>query len=114
MSGNNISIVGGDVKAQQLLNAVTATGAGTAINNPNVQKTYQAAGTTASGSGAATIKVEGSNDGANWDTIGTITLTLGTASTSDSFTSNDRYRKIRGNVSALSGTGASVNLSVGA
>ncbi|MFA6046776.1 MAG: hypothetical protein WC718_17475, partial [Phycisphaerales bacterium] len=66
------------------------------------------------GAGAATILVQGTNNnGASWDTIGTITLTLGTTRTSDSFTSSDRYVAVRGNVTAISGTGASVNLTMG-
>jgi hypothetical protein len=48
-----------------------------------------------------------------WDTIGTISLTLGTTAASDSFTSDDRYQYLRGNVTALTGTGATVNLFMG-
>jgi hypothetical protein len=96
-----------------LLSAATGTGAGTGKPNAAITKTYQASGTTASGSGAATILVQGSNDDANWDTIGTITLTLGVSSTSGSFVSADRYLYVRGNVSSISGTGASVNASAG-
>lgn len=98
----------------ELITAATATGAGTPRGaEDSKSRTYQASGTTTAGSGAATILVQGSNDGSNWDTIGTITLTLGTTSTSDSFTSLDRYGKLRGNVSAISGTGASVNVTAG-
>jgi hypothetical protein len=93
-----------------LLSTATGTGAGTGQPNAAAWKTYQANGTTGSGSGAATILVQGSNDDSSWDTIGTITLTLSTTNASDSFTSNDRYLYVRGNVSAISGTSASVNL----
>lgn len=97
-----------------LFEAVAAASVGATKTGEPSQKTYQANGTTTAGSGAATILVQGSNDnGANWDTIGTITLTLGTTTASDSFTSNDRYTHVRGNVTALSGTGASVNLHMG-
>lgn len=98
---------------QALLTAATATGAGDGQPGHAGVKTFQAAGTTSSGSGSASIAVQGSNDGSNWDTIGTITLTLGTASTSDSFTSDDRYEVVRGNVTAISGTGAAVSLAMG-
>lgn len=98
----------------QLLSAATTAAAGTPMVNQNGQKTYQASGTTSAGAGSATIVVQGSNDnGASWDTIGTITLTLGTTRTSDSFTSADRYAAVRGNVTAISGTDASVNLIMG-
>jgi hypothetical protein len=96
-----------------LLDAVTATGAGSTQNNAAVRKTYQASGTTSAAAGAATIKVQGSNNGINWDDIGTITLTLATTTSSDSFASDDRYAYIRGNVTAISGTDATVSLTVG-
>jgi hypothetical protein len=97
-----------------LLSAAIATGAGTAVSGRAGVKTFQAWGTTSAGAGAATIQVQGSaNEGATWDVIGTITLTLGTTATSDSFTSDDRYTTVRGNVTAISGTGASVNLAMG-
>ena len=90
-----------------------ATGASTSTFTEQNFKTIQASGTTTSGVGSATIQIQGSLDGSSWDTFGTITLTLGTVSTSDSFASNDRYPMIRANVSALSGTGASVNVNMG-
>lgn len=97
-----------------LLSAVTATGAGAAVSGVSSYKTFQAKGATSAGSGAATILVQGSNDdGASWDTVGTITLTLGTTSSSDSFTDTSRYGSYRGNVSALSGTNANVTLTMG-
>lgn len=96
-----------------MLTGATATGAGQPTAGAALQKTYQANGTTSSGTGSATINVEGTLNGANWDVIGTITLTLGTSSTSDSFASADRYTQIRGNVTNISGTGASVNLAMG-
>jgi hypothetical protein len=93
-----------------LLSAVTSTGAGSGVQNSATTKTYQARGTTSAGAGSATIAIQGSNDGGtSWDTIGTITLTLATTSSSDSFASDDRYAIVRGNVTALSGTGATVS-----
>lgn len=96
-----------------LLDGVTATGAGESQRAAARGKTYQAFGATTAGAGSATIEVQGSLDNSNFDTIGTITLTLGTTSTSDSFTSDDRYKYLRGEVTAISGTGASVSLIVG-
>jgi hypothetical protein len=96
-----------------ILSGATATVAGSAVSGVKRTKTYQANGATTSGTGSSSINVEGSLNGTNWDVIGTITLTLGTASTSDSFTSTDAFDFVRGNVTAISGTGASVNLSMG-
>jgi hypothetical protein len=59
------------------------------------------------------VNIEGSNDGVNWDVIGTVTLTLSSTTSSGSFTSLDRYQNVRGNVTTLTGTGASVNASQG-
>jgi hypothetical protein len=100
-------------RTEPLVSAAIATGAASARTNPAAMKTYQASGTTSAGSGAATILIQGANDATNWETIGTISLTLGTAATSASFASNDRYSSIRANVSAISGTGASVSATVG-
>lgn len=97
----------------KLVDAKTITGADTAVDFPVGTKTYQASGATTAGAGSATIEVQGSLDNSNFDVIGTITLTLGTASTSDSFTSDDRYKYLRGEVTAISGTGAAVSLIVG-
>lgn len=105
------------VDSRALLTEATTVAAGVAVSSFSGVKTYQATGKTTSGAGSATIVVEGSNNNINWDTIGTITLTLSSTaaddSNSDSFASEDRYTLIRGNVTALSGTGASVNLSMG-
>jgi hypothetical protein len=93
----------------ELLKNATTTGAGTRASNPKGLKTYQAWGTTSAGAGAATVLIRGSNDDTNWDTIGTLALTLATTTSSDSFTSQDCYEFIRAEVSAISGTGAVVS-----
>jgi hypothetical protein len=69
---------------------------------------FQARGLTSAGSGAATVIIAGSNDGENWITIGTITLVLSTAMSSDGFTSDSGWRYFRANLSAISGTNATV------
>lgn len=102
------------VSPDTLLSGVTTTGAGAAVNNQSGVKTYQAYGKTTAGAGSAVIAVQGSSDGASWDTIGTITLTLtNTANVSDAFSSDDRYPLIRGNVTTLTGTNAAVTLKAG-
>jgi hypothetical protein len=85
-------------------NAV-ATGRSAAIGTPSGPKTFQAWGSTTAGTGTAVITVDCSNNGGqSWDTLGTVTLVLGTATTSNSFQSQDRCVQISGNVSTLTGT----------
>lgn len=95
-------------------NAITATGAvaGVATIQKGV-RTWVLRGTTSSGTGTATVLVQGTLDGTDWVTIGTMTLTLGTTATMDSFTDQSSFVQFRANVTALTGTGASVTLKVG-
>lgn len=100
----------------QLLTDATATGAGEKHSPRCVNRTFQAMGTTSSGSGSATIIIEASDkatpvetSNVDWTTLGTITLTLGTTQTNDGFVSDASWRWIRARVSAISGTGATVN-----
>lgn len=102
-----------------LLDAAIATGAG----NPAVEqvtygsngaKTFQAAGATSAGVGSATVAIQVSNDGVNYLTLGTITLTLGTTATSDGFAADSKWTYTRANLTAISGTNASVSVTMGA
>jgi hypothetical protein len=106
----------GALAAQQtvLVSAATVTGATTMVTlSGGGTKTFQASGTTTAGAGSVTVGVQCSLDGVNWDTLGTITLTLSTTTASNSFSSNDRCVNHRANVTAISGTGASVTVRVG-
>ena len=103
--------------AQILLSNATGTGAGTAWRprDTSAYATYayhsfQAVGNTSTSTGAATVLIQVSNDGANFFTLGTITLTLGTAATSDGFAVANTYEYYRANLSAVSGTGATVSV----
>lgn len=102
---------------ETLLSGATTVSTGSGFRTPTgpaARKTFQAWGSTTNGVGAATILVQGSNNaGVTWDTIGTIPLTLTTSMSSDSFTSDDRYIQVRGNVTGISGTGAAVSLVMG-
>ena len=101
------------VQSMPILSAATSTGAASSVIPWKANRTFQGSGTTSSGAGAASILIQVSNDNSNWDLLGTITLTLGTASTSDSFTSISPYRYVRANVDSISGTGASVDVYMG-
>ncbi len=99
-----------------LLNAVTTTGTGPirylASSPGDANRTYQA---TVSGTGtvSATVVVQASDDNVGWVTIGTITLS-GTTTATDGFASTAPWIEVRGNVTAISGTGAAVTLTMGA
>ena len=96
-----------------LLSGATTTGAGVYVRLDPGVKTFQVYGTTTSGAGSATVKIQGSNDGLAWDDIDAgMSLTLATtlsSTSSDSYTSDDRYAYHRANVTAISGTGARVS-----
>lgn len=77
-------------------------------------KTIHAWGTTSAGAGAATINIEASNDlTAPWLVLGIISLTLGTTATADGFAIDAPWKWTRANVTAISGTNASVSVSFG-
>lgn len=99
--------------SKTILSNAVATGARQAVQGFPGYKTFQAWGATSTGAGAVTVQVQGScNGGASWDVLGTISVTLSTAVTGDSFTSLDAYGQLRGNVTAISGTGAVVSLAM--
>lgn len=104
----------------QLLTNATTTVTGGYISPRCINRTFQAMGTTSSGSGSGVVVIEASNKSApdtgtnvDWTTLGTITLTLGTTQTNDGFVSAASWRFVRARVSSISGTGASVNAHMG-
>lgn len=104
----------------QLLTDATTTATGEKHPPRCINRTFQAMGTTSSGSGSAAIIIEASNKATptestnvDWTTLGTITLTLGTTQTNDGFVSYASWRWIRARVSSISGTGATVNAYMG-
>ncbi len=98
-----------------LLSAVTATGAGVSAQPKGTKRTFQAVGATSGGTGTATVRVEVSNTGITneWLTLGTMTLALSTTAATDGFASDAVWPFVRGNVTAISGTGAAVTLTMG-
>jgi hypothetical protein len=104
---SNVHVTSKDIFLDQ-----TTTGASAGFRAPS-ERSFQAHGVTSSGSGAATVKVQVSNDNANWIDLGTISLTLGTTRTTDGFASVASWCFVRGNVTAISGTGAKVSLVMG-
>ena len=85
-------------------------------HEPRVEskRTFQATGFTTAGAGAVAVSVQGSLDGANFITIGTISLVLGVAVVTDGFASDAPWRYIRALVTSISGTNAQVTVWMGA
>lgn len=98
---------------KKLLDAVLVTGAGIGFDCNEAKRTFQA---FVDGTGAvtATVQVEVSNDNIHWceTEAGEIEL-AGTSTSSDGFTIDAPWRFARGNVTAISGTGAAVTLLMG-
>lgn len=95
-----------------ILSGATAPITGQPTVNPRANCTVQAsvAGTGAVG---ATVIIEASNnDGADYLTLGTITLS-GTTRASDGAVVSAKWDLIRARLTAVSGTGAVVNVSIG-
>jgi hypothetical protein len=94
----------------RLCTNVTATGAQAGVpvtpSSGQQPRTFQSSMTVSSGSGSATVLVQGSLDGTWWDTLGTMNIT---DTASDSVTiAAAAYNTYRANVTALTGTGAAV------
>lgn len=114
MAGQNVWIKCGHVRNLFTGSGVTTTGAGSFLYKDSPDATFQA---IVSGTDVvtATVDIEYSNDGVNaLDTPGgTITLS-GTTSHSDGFTSqNAPWKYVRANVTAVSGTDATVQVYMG-
>ena len=85
------------IKTATLINAATSTGTGDKVTPWYAKRTFHAIGSTTAGSGASTIDVEVSNDGVNYIAVDTLSLTLGTTITSDSYVLDAAWKYVRGN-----------------
>lgn len=101
------------VYVSQIMTDQIATGPSTSTRVNAIHRTVQANGVTTSGAGALTLDVEVSNDGLTWIVLGTITLVLSTVIAGDGFASVAPWKFMRGNITAISGTGAKANLFIG-
>lgn len=101
-----------DQQTYRLLNAVTTTGAGPSVTLPAMTPIRATSvSVTGTGSVSATVVLRGSTDCNAWATIATFTLS-GTGFASDGFVNNAPWPCLSANVTAISGTGASVNAAV--
>lgn len=105
---NNVFVKSGRVT--DILANATTTSTGSWMFKDAPKASFQA---TVTGTGAvtATVVFDVSNDGENAvsTTLGTITLS-GTTSASDGFTTDAPWKYVRARVTAISGTGATVNV----
>ncbi len=99
------------LKVGKLLSGVVTTSTGTAAGPALFGlKSFQAV-VTGTGAISATVKVQVSNDGTNYLDLATFTLS-GTTSATDGFSAEIPWVYYRGAVTAISGTGASIDLIV--
>lgn len=79
------------------------------------KRTFQAFGTTSAGAGAATVKIQASNDNTHWLDLGTITLTLGTAAVTDGLASDAVWEYVRAYIATggITGTDGTVTVLMG-
>lgn len=106
------------VRVDAITTDATTTGAKTTFAlspNSGHVKTFTVKGSTSNSTGASVCIVEAALEDADgcWETLGTVTLTLGTTVTSGSFTVSEAFAYVRLNVSSISGTGAKVSLKMG-
>lgn len=80
-------------------------------------RSWQVRGKTTTGSGSATATIDGGfDDGAGgilWDTLCTFTLTLSSVAVSGGCRDESSYRYYSLNITAISGTGASLSATAG-
>jgi hypothetical protein len=104
----------GAAKTHSFFSDRTTTGASDKVRPLGSKKTFHAFGNTTAGAGAAAVKIQVSNDGTNWIDHDTLSLTLATTVSSDSFETDTAWAYVRANVDSISGTGAKVSVIMGA
>ena len=102
------------IKLIPLLRGATAvkTGQSADVTQGRVEERTFQASVSGTGSVSATVVVEVSNDNNQFLPLATFTIS-GTGSATDGFTSLARWGFIRAKVTAISGTGASVDCTAG-
>lgn len=103
----------GKVCTVRIIIDAIATGAGSSYHPWTEKRTFHATGVTSAGAGATSIKIEASNDNATWIEIGAISLVLSTTITGDGFASDAPWQYVRGNITSISGTNATVSVYMG-
>jgi hypothetical protein len=113
MAGSNVWIKCGKVYNLFTEPGTTSSSTGNPVYKDSPFATFQA---TVVGTGAvtATVVIDVSNDGVYWcsTVLGTVSLS-GTTSSSDGFTTTASWKYVRARVTAISGTGATVQVYMG-
>lgn len=108
-SGHYFDVIGTSLgQSVALQEAQTATTTAGVAVEPILPQRCIHAKVTGTGAVSATVIVEVSLDNSTWITAGTITLS-GTTSAADGFVMDAPWRYMRARISAISGTGATVN-----
>jgi len=97
--------------------AVVSQSAAVDYSNPCTEhrsnKVLQAFGKVTTSTGTAAVDLEGSMDGTNWTSLGTINLTLGTVNTNGKLATTEAWAYLRANLKTLTGTGPTVTAILG-
>lgn len=97
-----------------ILSGATAVGAGAGVNMPQYPNRWLQATLSGASAISATVEVDGSTDNTNWVPIATFTLAASpVASATAALATVQTAPWLRGNILAISGTGATVNLNSG-
>lgn len=111
--GSNVWVKSGTVRNMYVEPGTTTTATSIVCYKDSPYTTFQA-NVTGTGAVTATVVIDVSNDGTYWcsTVMGTITLS-GTTSSTDGFTSAAPWKFVRARVTAISGTGATVQVYMG-
>lgn len=97
------------IKLNRMLTNATSIQVGASAGiSTNTRKSFHAV-VTGTGAVTASVNIEVSNDNTNWMVMGTIILS-GTTVDSDGFGAEAPWGYYRGNITAISGTNATLNL----
>lgn len=110
--GNRVAVYSLGLAPAVSLSAVSAVGAGTALDGLTVRSSAVIAVTTSSGVSAGDVQLEGSLDGANWYALGSAVSTSTASSTSATVVTDSLFRYVRAAVTTAI-TGGTVTVSVG-
>ncbi len=104
---------GGKLNVVQIITNAIATDTSAVIEPWSGRMTFQAHGQTSAGAGTATILIEASLDNTNFITLGTLSLTLATTTSSDGIAIDAPWQFIRARITVITGTDATVNVFAG-
>lgn len=102
------------ISCVNILTNATATGAGSSHPVWSVKKTFQGTGSVSASTGSVDVDIEVSNDNVNFIVMGSVSLSLTTTPSTDGFTTDSPWKYVRANVTAITGTDATVTITMAA